>query len=298
MFNAVVYNPPTAHPRRLIVKGANPVRARDTMDALSDPRTQASLVIFEIGNSHVAVGSWAKGGIRTHERFPRDRLDGAMDYAAELWAALPEGLLRAAVAGSVVPRILDDLRPKVSQRLSTPLLAVGEDLRRPMNLAIEEPQSVGIDRLCCAAAAYDHTRQACVAASFGTAITIDCVNDEGVFLGGAILPGLDMQARGLHESTALLPQVKVQPTGAVYGANTEQAIRNGVIYGAVGALREITERYASDLGRWPQLVVTGGNAEFIKEHCNFIDSVVPDLCVQGIALAYRRHFAPFDELEW
>jgi type III pantothenate kinase len=268
------------------------------MDALSDPRTQASLVIFEIGNSHVAVGSWAKGGIRTHERFPRDRLDGAMDYAAELWAALPEGLLRAAVAGSVVPRILDDLRPKVSQRLSTPLLAVGEDLRRPMNLAIEEPQSVGIDRLCCAAAAYDHTRQACVAASFGTAITIDCVNDEGVFLGGAILPGLDMQARGLHESTALLPQVKVQPTGAVYGANTEQAIRNGVIYGAVGALREITERYASDLGRWPQLVVTGGNAEFIKEHCNFIDSVVPDLCVQGIALAYRRHFAPFDELEW
>lgn len=268
------------------------------MDVLSDPRTQASLVIFEIGNSHVAVGSWAKGCIRTQERFPHDQLNRAVDYAAELWAALPEEMIRAAIAGSVVPSVLSNLRSSVSDKLSTPLLAVGEDVRRPMSLAVEEPQSVGIDRLCCAAAAYDQIRQACVTASFGTAIAIDCVNDEGVFLGGAILPGLNMQVRGLHEGTALLPQVSVQSTGVVYGANTEQAIRNGVIYGAVGALREIAERYAADLGRWPQLVVTGGDAELIREHCEFIDHIVPDLCVQGIALAYRRHFAPFDELEW
>ena len=121
---------------------------------------------------------------------------------------------------------------------------------------------------------------------------------DGVFLGGAILPGLNMQARGLHEGTALLPQVMVQSTGQVYGTNTEQAICNGVIYGAVGALREIAERYATDLGRWPQLVITGGNAELIKEQCELIDNVVPDLCVQGIALAYRRHFSAFEELEW
>ena len=177
----------------------------------------------------------------------------------------------------------------------TYLLVVGEELHRPMNLAVEAPESVGIDRVCCAAAAYERIHQACAVASFGTAITIDCVNDAGVFMGGAILPGLAMQARGLHEGTAVLPEVRLEQTGAVFGTNTDQAIKNGIIYGAVGALREITERYAADLGRWPQLVVTGGNAELISRHCDFIDNVVPDLCVRGIALAYRKHFSPFED---
>jgi type III pantothenate kinase len=164
-----------------------------------------------------------------------------------------------------------------------------------MSLAVEHPERVGIDRVCSAAAAYDVIGRACVAASFGTAITIDCVNDEGVFMGGAILPGVALQARSLHEGTAALPLVKIEATHTVYGASTEEAITNGVLLGIVGALREIVERYATDLHAWPQLVATGGNAELIAGECDFVDNVVPDLCLRGIALAYRRHFADFDD---
>lgn len=265
------------------------------MRDLEDPRTQASLLIVEIGNSHIAVATYVKGEVRTSERFEPDRIQEVARYVPQAWAALPDDLLRAAAAGSVVPKVLDQVRRCVVEQLDTPLLVAGQDLHRPLSLAVEDPDSVGIDRICCAAAAYDQCRQACVIASFGTAVTVDCVNNQGVFLGGAILPGLSLQARVLHDGTATLPHVNIESTDAVYGTNTEQAICNGVIYGLVGSLREITERYATDLGAWPQLVITGGNAELIGRHCNFVDAVVPDLGLRGIALAYRKHFAPFDE---
>lgn len=154
---------------------------------------------------------------------------------------------------------------------------------------------MGIDRICSAAAAYDSVRRACVIASFGTAITIDFVNDEGAFMGGAILPGVEAQARALHESTAQLPAVKVTTPSGIYGASTEDAISTGVLFGIIGGLREIVERYATELGSWPELVGTGGNVEMIGPHAQIIDHIVPDLCVRGIALAYRKHFSPFEE---
>jgi type III pantothenate kinase len=259
-----------------------------------DLRAYASLLILEIGNSHITVATSIKQQIRTQERFGHDQLDALLDHAEQAWAALPENALKAVIAASVVPPVTQLLREGISRRLCSPTLVVGEDVRRPILLAVESPESVGIDRVCAAAAAYDQIRTACTIAGFGTAITIDCVNDEGVFLGGAILPGLTLQAESLHTGTAMLPEVTIQATGSVYGTTTEQAICNGVLYGVAGALREITERYATDLKAWPRLVATGGNAELVCSQCDFVDDIVPDLCVRGIGLAYLRHFAAFE----
>ena len=264
-------------------------------DLTQDPRTNASLLILEIGNSHVSIATSIAGELRTNERFELSNLDGAIDHAEQAWEALPDDRIKSVAAGSVVPKVLAELRKRIDQRLGEEVLAVGQELHRPMVLAVESPESVGVDRICAAAACYETVERACVVASFGTAITIDCVNDEGVFLGGAILPGLNMQAQALHEHTAGLPLTTIEDTSVVYGASTEQAIRNGVVIGVVGALREITERYATDLHAWPQLVATGGGAELVRRHCEFIDSIVPDLCIRGIALAHRKHFDSFGE---
>lgn len=263
-------------------------------DVAADPRVNASLLIFEIGNSHLSVAAAIDGAVRTSERFARDQLDDALAYAETAWTALPEDRRRALAAASVVPESLHSLRQRIGERFDDPLLVVGQDLHRPMSLAVESPDSVGIDRVCAAAAAYDVLKKACAVASFGTAITIDCVNPEGVFKGGAILPGLGLQARALAEGTAALPDVAIERTGHVYGTTTQEAIRNGVLYGVVGALREVVERYATELGQWPDLVATGGNAELVGQECDFIDRIVPDLCIRGIALAYRKHFSPLD----
>lgn len=261
----------------------------------TDPKTQSNLLIFEVGNSHVAVATSVGGAIRTNQRFSLDQMDEVIEHAQQCWDALPPDHLKAVAAASVVPQALERLHERYDESFSDPFHVVGEDIHRPLSLAVESPELVGIDRVCSAAAAYDGVRGACAIASFGTAITIDCVNDEGVFLGGAILPGLTLQARSLHEGTAALPDVKIEATGVVFGTTTQEAISNGILFGAAGALREIVERYATHLGRWPALIVTGGNAELIGKECEFIDRIVPDLCIRGIALAYRKHHSPLPD---
>jgi type III pantothenate kinase len=91
--------------------------------------------------------------------------------------------------------------------------------------------------------------------------------------------------------------VTIKPPAGVYGGSTADAISSGVVFGIVGGLREIVERYATALGAWPELIATGGQAELISEHSNIIDRVVPDLCIRGIALAFRKHFSPLEAME-
>ena len=262
-----------------------------------DPRAHASLLIVEIGNSHVSIATSVEGRVYTNERFAHDEPEKAVQSAELMWSALPDDRIKTIAAGSVVPSVLADIRRRLSDKFDQAIMVVGEELHRPLSLAVEAPTSVGIDRVCSAAAGYAVIGSACAVASFGTAITIDCVNHEGAFMGGAILPGLNLQAGALHDGTAQLPQVEIASPKGVYGTSTEEAIRNGVLYGIVGGLREITERYATELGAWPDLIATGGHAELIHRHTDIIDHVVPDLCIRGIALAYRKHFLPFEEQE-
>ena len=101
------------------------------------------------------------------------------------------------------------------------------------------------------------------------------------------MPGLALCARVLHEQTALLPEVKVDRPDCLYGKDTYQAIQAGIYYGAVGAIRELIERYATELRVWPVTIVTGGDGELICTECDFIQAYIADLTLRGIELSFR-----------
>lgn len=247
-----------------------------------------ALLVVDVGNTRVGMGLWTDDGLHDVRRVSAaDDSDWAATLTT-LWQKIPPAASRAVVMSSVSPRTAARLSEVILDICDVEPQRIREDIPLPMEADIDSLDEVGVDRICCAAAAYDRVRAACAVASFGTAITIDCVSAEGRFLGGAILPGLDMSFEALHEGTAALPQVEAETPGGAIGRNTHDAIVNGVVYGAVGALRELVERYATELGHWPQLVLTGGNAGLVRELADFVDSVVPDLCLMGVALAYRR----------
>ena len=109
------------------------------------------------------------------------------------------------------------------------------------------------------------------------------------------MPGLGMGAQSLHQHTASLLEVEIALPSEVYGINTATAIQNGLYYGAQGALREVAERYATELGHWPQVVATGGYSKLIAEQCEIIDSLVPNLCLSGLNLAYQKFYHAQEE---
>jgi len=186
----------------------------------------------------------------------------------------------------VTTRLLDFLR---ARRPADPitLLAAGD---LPLAVKLPRPDMVGIDRLLDAVAA-NRLRTAerpAVVVDVGTAITVDLVSPAGEFLGGAILPGIAMSARALHEQTDLLPLIEMaelaEPPPAV-GTDTRAAMRAGLFWGTVGAVGRLVEQYARDLGCRPQVFLTGGAGPIVARLLGSEARYLPHLTLSGIALA-------------
>jgi type III pantothenate kinase len=163
----------------------------------------------------------------------------------------------------------------------------------PLEIRVDAPERVGIDRLLAAAAANRLRRsdRAAIVVEVGTAITVDLLQPDGAFAGGAILPGLTMSARALKEQTDALPHVMVetlqQPPEAL-GMNTAAAIESGLFWGAVGAIRELIERLSDEQESSPDVVISGGGSKLIADtlNCSGVGRVCHQkhLVLSGIAV--------------
>lgn len=246
-----------------------------------------SILAIDIGNTSLGVGVWDGDGIHDTRHTPLADADTWRASLHDAWNAT-RGTTRAVVIGTVNRAVTPAVQSAIEEVADVAVYRVRDDLPVPIQLNLDNIREVGVDRACCAAAAYDRVQTACAVASVGTAVTVDCVSNDGEFLGGAILPGLQMSCNALHDGTDQLPRIEPRLPTSVFGCNTHDAISNGVAYGLVGAIREIVERYATALREWPQLIITGGGAPLVADLADFVDAVVPDLCLVGIALAYRR----------
>ncbi|NLW86204.1 MAG: type III pantothenate kinase [Planctomycetes bacterium] len=246
----------------------------------------------DVGNSAVHFAHVHGDVVGEMQTIQIGRLGDLGSRLAALWDQIPAP--RKVAAASVNAVGTKALEAAVLEHLQQDVLLVGRDLPLPMQVDVEAPDKVGADRVCAAVAAFDRLGVACVVADFGSAITVDCVNDEGVFLGGAIMPGLRMSIKALHEQTSMLPLVEPVNPDWVYGKNTSQAIAGGVVFGARGALKELIESYATELGHWPTVIATGGDATLVVGDVNesgLVQAIVPDLVLRGAAMAYYNTLA-------
>jgi type III pantothenate kinase len=214
------------------------------------------------------------------------------EFGAELILKLPEKVewVVASVQRQAEQRLLEWIefyrRGDVVRRLTL------DDL--PLQVNVDFPQRVGVDRLC-AAVAVNRLRapnQAAVVIGAGSAMTIDLVSPDGVFQGGTILAGFRMCAESLASVTDLLPLALLEPSETpppLPGKNTEAAIRAGLFWGAVGAAREMIARYA-EIHPQLQVFVSGGDlarlAPLLSDAANHRDvQFIPNLVLSGIAIA-------------
>ncbi|MHC4738239.1 MAG: type III pantothenate kinase [Planctomycetota bacterium] len=255
-----------------------------------------NLIAVDIGNTNITVGLFLKNKEEYIKSVPGSSKTKLTELLKSAWEKIP--ILKTSkeqkrngviIVSSVKPAWTTQVKQITKQTLGEKILLIGKDIPFPMDLSITEPDKIGTDRVLSASAAYAVVESAVVIADFGTAVTIDLVDDRGVFVGGVICPGFEISAGALKQNTAQLPKVKVKRPKLPFGKNTTEAINCGLYYSAIGTLEEVIRRYAEKIGNWPQTVITGAAAELIKEDCDFIDSYVPNLVVKGIALAYQKY---------
>jgi type III pantothenate kinase len=268
-----------------------------------------NLLALSIGNSRLALGSFIAGELTQTWRVAfADRADLATlisgAYAPLRGRSISvvrkgEGIGLedsgggAAVVGlSVNSSQNQAVEEAVQKATGQSLRWIGRDIELPIAVLTEDPTKTGVDRVVNVAAAYEQLAKACVVVDAGTAITVDCCSAKGEFLGGAIAPGLAMMLDALHERTAGLPRVDLEKENlpiVSIGRSTEEAIRSGVYHGIRGMVRELVEAYANQIGTWPEVIATGGDAGLLFEGWELIHAVAPDLTLYGAALAYTNH---------
>ena len=248
-----------------------------------------NVLVLNLGNTRLALGAFVAGELTHAARVPHAQRGDWPAAIEETWSHLRERDGASVAGASVNPALVEPLEHVVAQVTSSPVQWVGQQLDVPMKVKTEAPAETGVDRVLNMAAAFEQMGKGCVVVDAGTAITIDCCNDAGEFLGGAIAPGVGMQLDALHERTAKLPRVTFERATTPFGVSTRDAILHGVFHGVRGMVKELTENYATALGYWPDIIATGGDAPKLFEGWELVHAIAPDLTLYGLALAYANH---------
>ncbi len=259
-----------------------------------DPYTRfvTAILAISVGNTRTHIGRFSDGSqeLDASEHISNQQVDTIVDRVVHHWEQLADDEGVVALA-SVNDAVAKPLEARIAGRIGVDVSRIGREIAPAISTRLDPTTRTGVDRLLCAAAAYSKLKQACVVIDAGTAVTVDFVDGEGTFHGGVIAAGAQMQLDALHSHTDALPAVTFAlPASEPFGRNTEQAMLQGVFFGIRGLVQRMIERYADTLGTFPMVVATGGDATLILENEDFVDRIVPDLVLMGIALSVVAGF--------
>jgi len=254
------------------------------------------LLAIDAGNTNVVFALVDGGMIVARWRIATDPRRTADEYAVWLNQLLileghDRGVIDAVIIATVVPRALHNLEVLSSKYFQVvPLIAGKDPVEWGISLDVEEPSSVGADRVVNAIAAHSLHEGDLIVVDFGTATTFDVVDYSGAYKGGVIAPGINLSLDALVSAAAKLPRIAIEAPASqsVIGRTTEDQMLIGVYWGYVAMIEGLVERMKAEIGRPVTVISTGGLASLIDTHTSLFDAIDPDLTIQGLWLLYAR----------
>ena len=253
--------------------------------------SEQTFLAISVGNTRSSIATIQRGSVEDPASFNSSESSEIVQHALQCWNDIddenPQVIMAATNerAGKTISQALAD-------QTSRDIWQIGDDIPPAIGQHLDPETITGVDRLLTASAAWDRFQQACVIVDAGTCVTVDFVDGEGTFHGGAIAPGARMQLTAMHDGTFALPEVAfARPLREAFGKNTAQAMLQGVYHGIRGMVRQLTEQYSIRYGAYPSVVATGGDAEILFKDDELIEEIVPDLQLQGIAVSVRHTMA-------
>lgn len=252
------------------------------------------ILVFDVGNTETTIGLFEGDALRAHWRIMT-----SVQRTADEFVVLVHGLLSAAeltvrkvegaAVGSVVPGVTGPLVDACRQLASGRVVLVDARAGLPIRVNVDEPLTVGADRLINTLAASRLYGRDAIVVDLGTATTFDCITKDGVFHGGVIAPGVQTALETLVRRTSKLPATELSVPARAIGRRTEDCIRAGVMFGSADSIDGIVRRIKAEWpgSEVPLVVATGGLADTFRTLCHEFDAVEPHLTLKGLAMAYE-----------
>ena len=254
------------------------------------------LLTIDIGNTNITLGLYQGETLGPRWRLATDHERMPDEYGLQILGLLEHaGRKPVDVTGiclaSVVPPLTGRIITACQVYLHQDPLIVDAGVRTGVRVRYEDPRAVGADRIVDAAAVIKlYGVPACVV-DFGTATTFDGIDENGDYLGGAIAPGIGIASEALFLRTAKLPRVDLVRPPAAIGRNTVHAMQSGLLFGYVGLVEGMVERFRLELGPKMKVIATGGLAEIVARETAVIEVVAPWLTLDGLRLIWEMNRA-------
>lgn len=253
------------------------------------------LLCLDVGNTHIFGGLFADAHspltfpfrYPSRSSYTSDELGIFLKAYLREMGVLPEQISAIAIC-SVVPSLDYSIRSAFVKYFNQEPFILDPKSQHVIGIQYDNPQEMGADRIANAIAArHLFPNQHCIIVDLGSATTFEVVSKKGVCLGGAILPGLQMQSRALNEYTAVLPPVRIQKMGAALGHDTQTNIQSGLYYGHLGAMQAIIQSIVEKaFENEPAVILGTGGFASLYEQSNIFSELIPDLVLQGLKKAY------------
>lgn len=237
------------------------------------------LLAIDQGNQRTKCGLFDGDALLRSWVVPTDKQADTAALAAMLPDACPD--LRLGLS-TVVPELLPAWHALV-QAHNLPLTVLTGTSPTPLHNRYATPETLGSDRLLAAVAAAYLVGMPVIPVSLGTATVVDAVSADGAYLGGMIAPGIGTDIDGLAQATSAVPPAQWSVPTAPIGSSSRDALAHGLFYHTLGGLQAMIAATRAALGVHAPLALTGGWAETLAPHLDYVALCDPLLVLRGIA---------------
>ncbi|MED7818352.1 MULTISPECIES: type III pantothenate kinase [unclassified Francisella] len=254
------------------------------------------LVCIDIGNTHIFGGVFIGDDIKYNFRYPSTTACTSDTLGIFLLSFFERKKLdiediEAVVLSSVVPHLEYSVNSACKKYLGITPLELKPGIKTGLKLSIKNPLDLGADRVANSVAAVSHfPAKNIIIVDFGTATTICAISDNKAYIGGAILPGISLSMDSLSRKTAKLSDVTISKPDSALGKTTISQIQSGLVYGQLGAIKEIVSRISNESfsKSSPVLIATGGYAHLFESE-KYFDLIISDLLLHGLKIIHKMN---------
>lgn len=252
------------------------------------------ILAVDVGNTNIVIGCCKENKIEFVERLSTDPNATVLEYAIsfknvlELYGIGQEDI-DGAIISSVVPSVTLTIKSAIKKIVNVDSMVIGPGLKTGVNITLDNPAQLGSDLVVDAAAGIAEYPLPLIIFDMGTATTVSVIDENKNYLGGMIIPGVNVSLNAMISQTSQLPRISLEPPKRIIGKNTIECMKSGILYSTAASLNGIIDRVESELGKKATVVATGGLAGSIIPHCTKKIILDDELLLKGLIVIYNKN---------
>lgn len=249
---------------------------------------------IDIGNTNIVVGLLDEKNIKMSNRISTDKSKTSFELFSQFenmleFFKVDINQIEGGIISSVVPELTNQVSEAVVHLINKAPLIVGPGIKTGLNIKIDNPQTLGSDRVADAVAAIEEYKTPLIIVDMGTATTISVIDKSKNHIGGMIIPGIKTSLNALSSHASQLPYISIEAPKKLIGKNTIDCMKSGIVIGNAAMIDGLIDRIEEDLDEKATVIATGGLSKVIIKHSKKDIIYDENLLLKGLYYIYQKN---------